>query len=349
MQYRQLGHSSLHLSAIGLGTMTWGKQNTQAEAFEQMDYALEQGINFFDTAEMYPVPAEAETTHETERIIGNWLQQRSSREKIILATKAAGPGRHMQHIRQGPKLNQQHLTDALEGSLQRLKTDVIDLYQIHWPARNANYFGKLNYRHNSEENTIQVENTIRETLLTLNRFIQAGKIRYYGISNETPWGLMSYLRIAQELNMPTPASIQNPYSLLNRSFEVGLAEICHRENIGLLAYSPLAFGMLTGKYHQATPPADGRLTLFPNYQRYTNDTAKKATAKYCQLAQQHQFSPAELALQFVTQQPFVTSNLIGATSLTQLTENINSINKPLSAELLEQIEEIFQAFPNPAP
>lgn len=349
MQYRQLGHSSLHISAIGLGTMTWGKQNTQAEGFEQMNYALAQGVNFFDTAEMYPVPTEAATTHETERIIGNWLQQHSTREKIILATKATGPGRHMQHIRQGPKLNRQHLTDALEGSLQRLKTDVIDLYQIHWPARNANYFGKLNYHHNPKEDTTQTEDSLRETLTTLNSFIQSGKIRYYGISNETPWGLMSYLRLAKELNMPAPIAIQNPYSLLNRSFEIGLAEICHRENIGLLAYSPLAFGMLTGKYHQATIPADARLTLFPSYQRYTNEAAKNATAKYCALAQQHQLSPTELALQFVTQQPFVASNLIGATSLAQLKENINSINKPLNQELLEQIEEIFQHFPNPAP
>lgn len=349
MQYRQLGHSSLHISAIGLGTMTWGKQNSQAEGFEQMNYALEQGINFFDTAEMYPVPAEATTTHETERIIGNWFQQYSSRDKVTLATKVTGPGRHMQHIRQGPKLNRQHLTDALEGSLKRLKTDVIDLYQIHWPARSANYFGKLNYRHNPEEDTTQVEDNLRETLLTLNSFIQAGKIRYYGISNETSWGLMSYLRLAKELNMPPPIAIQNPYSLLNRSFEIGLAEICHRENLGLLAYSPLAFGMLTGKYHQATPPADARLTLFPSYQRYTNNAAKSATAKYCELALQHQLSPAELALQFVTQQPFVTSNLIGATSLAQLKENINSINKPLNQELLEQIEKIFQHFPNPAP
>lgn len=349
MQYRQLGHSSLKVSAIGLGTMTWGKQNTQAEGFEQMDFALAQGVNFFDTAEMYPVPAEAHTCHETERIIGNWFAQHGKREQVILATKAAGPGRHMQHIRQGPKLTREHLTIALEASLQRLQTEVIDLYQIHWPARSANYFGRLNYTADNSESQQHVENNLRETLLTLHDFIKAGKIRYYGVSNETPWGLMTFLRLAKELNMPAPVSIQNPYSLLNRSFEVGLAEVCHRENIGLLAYSPLAFGMLTGKYHQTETPAESRLTLFPNYQRYTSEAAKQATALYIETAQQHGHSPTEQALQFVTQQPFVVSNLVGATSIEQLQENINSINKPLSAEQREELELIFKRYPNPAP
>lgn len=349
MQYRQLGHSSLKVSAIGLGTMTWGKQNTQAQGFEQMDVALAHGVNLFDTAEMYPVPAEADTCHETERIIGNWFAQHGKRDQVILATKAAGPGRHMQHIRQGPKLNREHLTAALEGSLTRLQTEVIDLYQIHWPARSANYFGRLNYTVNHDESLQQTEDGLREILTTLHDFIKAGKIRYYGVSNETPWGLMTYLRLANELGMPAPVSIQNPYSLLNRSFEVGLAEICHRENIGLLAYSPLAFGMLTGKYHQEATPEDARLTLFPNYQRYTGEAAKQATALYIEAAQKYGHSPTEQALQFVTQQPFVASNLVGATTIEQLQENINSINKQLSAEQLEELELIFKRYPNPAP
>lgn len=349
MQYRQLGHSSLKVSAIGLGTMTWGKQNTQAEAFAQMDFALSQGVNFFDTAEMYPVPAEADTCHETERIIGNWFAQHGKREQVILATKAAGPGRHMQHIRQGPKLNREHLNLALEGSLTRLQTDVIDLYQIHWPGRSANYFGRLNYQHDASEDLQQTEDELRETLSTLHDFIKAGKIRYYGISNETPWGLMTYLRLAAELGMPAPVSIQNPYSLLNRSFEVGLAEICLRENIGLLAYSPLAFGMLTGKYHQSTTPANARLTLFPSYQRYAGDASKNATALYSELAAKYGFSPTEQALQFVTQQPFVASNLVGATNLEQLKENIQSAQRPLTAEHFEELETIFKRYPNPAP
>lgn len=349
MQYRQLGDSSLQVSAIGLGTMTWGKQNTEAEAFEQMDYALSQGVNFFDTAEMYPVPADADTCHETERIIGNWFKRSGKRDQIILATKAAGPGRHMQHIRQGPKLNRAHLTQALEGSLERLQTDVIDLYQIHWPARSANYFGKLNYQHQADESPEEVLNTLRETLETLHSFIQAGKIRYYGVSNETAWGLMTYLRLAKEMGIPAPVSIQNPYSLLNRSFEVGLAEVCHRENIGLLAYSPLAFGMLTGKYHQPNPPKNARLTLFPGYQRYTGEQSKKATQAYCDLAKKFDLSPAELALQFVTQQPFVASNLVGATQMDQLKENIHSINKPLPEALLAELETISHLYSNPAP
>lgn len=349
MQYRQLGHSSLNISAIGLGTMTWGNQNTAAEGFEQMDYALDQGVNFFDTAEMYAVPSDATTWSTTETIIGQWLQQSGQRDKIILATKVAGPNRQMKHIRGGPELNRTQIITALEGSLKRLQTDVIDLYQIHWPARASNFFGKLNYHMDTTENLQEAEETIRETLETLKLLLQQGKIRYYGLSNETPWGMMTYLRIAKELNMPGPVSIQNPYSLLNRSFEVGLAEICHRENIGMLAYSPLAFGMLTGKYHQEKPPADARLTLFTGYTRYTGERARAATAEYCQLAKELGLTPTELALQFVTQQPFVTSNLIGATNMAQLKENIGSLACDYNDAIAQAIEEIFQRYPNPAP
>lgn len=349
MQYRQLGQSSLRVSALGLGTMTWGRQNTAAEGFAQMDYALNQGINFFDTAEMYAIPSDASSWSTTETIIGQWLAKHGKRDQIILATKVAGPSRQMDHIRGGPQLNRTHITEALEGSLKRLQTDVIDLYQIHWPARTSNFFGKLNYLMATDEPLAEAENVIRETLSTLKALIEQGKIRYYGLSNETPWGVMTYLRIANELGMPGPVSIQNPYSLLNRSFEVGLAEVCHRENIGMLAYSPLAFGMLTGKYHQPSPPENARLTLFKGYKRYTGERARAATAEYAQVAKQFGLSPTELALQFVTQQPFVTSNLIGATTLEQLQENIGSLQRTYNEEITAAVEEVFLRYQSPAP
>jgi len=349
MQYRQLGHSSLHLSALGLGTMTWGRQNTAADGFAQMDYALEHGINFFDTAEMYAVPSDHTSWSTTETIIGQWFAQHGKRNQVILATKVAGPSRQMDHIRGGPQLNRTHITKALEGSLKRLQTDVIDLYQIHWPGRVSNFFGKLNYPMPTEAPLEDAENVIRETLETLNHFIQQGKVRYYGLSNETPWGIMTYLRIARELGMPGPVSIQNPYSLLNRSFEVGLAEVCHRENIGMLAYSPLAFGMLTGKYHQPNPPENARLTLFKGYTRYTGERARAAAAEYAQVAKQFAISPTELALQFVSQQPFVTSNLIGATNLEQLQENIGSLQCSYTEEMAAAVEKVFLRYQNPAP
>lgn len=347
MLYRQLGNSSLTVSAIGLGTMTWGRQNTAEEGFAQMDYALEHGVNFFDTAEMYAVPSDKTTWSTTETIIGQWFARTGKRDDVILATKVAGPSRQMDHIRGGPQLNHEHICAALDGSLKRLQTDVIDLYQIHWPGRASNFFGKLNYR--AEETPTAAEDVIRTTLKTLKSLIQQGKIRYYGISNETPWGVMTYLRLAKELDMPAPVSIQNPYSLLNRSFEIGLAEMCHRENIGMLAYSPLAFGMLTGKYHQTTPPTNARLTLFENYTRYTGERARAAAGEYAQVARRFGLSPTELALQFVTQQPFVTSNLIGATNLEQLEENINSLQCTYNEEIAEAVEEVFSRYPNPAP
>ena len=345
MQTRRLGNTDLNVSALCLGTMTWGKQNTQADGFAQMDLALDHGINFFDTAEMYAVPATPDTYGKTEEIIGQWFKQTGQRDKVTLASKAAGPGEWIKHIRGGPRLNQQHIFQAVEDSLKRLQTDVIDLYQMHWPDRNTNYFGKLGYRHKSDEDQTPIE----ETVAALHQLIKQGKIRHYGLSNETPWGVKKYCMEADRQGAPRPVSIQNPYSLLNRTYEVGLAEVSHRENIGLLAYSPLAFGMLTGKYRHHQWPENARLTLFKYFSRYNNTQSVEATEKYCQLAARHGLSPAQMALQYVTSRSFVTSNIIGATSTSQLEENLRSIEVPMTDELIKEIEAIHVEHPNPAP
>lgn len=345
MEYRRLGRTDLNVSALCLGTMTWGKQNTAEEGFAQMDLAVEHGINFFDTAEMYAVPTSAETAGKTEEIIGEWFARSGRRQDIILATKAAGPGDWIKHIRGGPRLNREHLEQAVEGSLKRLRTDVIDLYQLHWPERSTNFFGRLGYKHRQDEQAVPIE----ETIDALEGLIKAGKIRHYGLSNETAWGAMKYVMEAERRGAPRPVSIQNPYSLLNRSFEVGLAEVAHREDIGLLAYSPLAFGMLSGKYRDNTWPEAARLTLFKQFSRYTNPQAEAATEKYCQLAEAHNLSPAQLALQYVTTRPFVTSNIIGATSLAQLEENLRSIEVPLDKELEKALDAIHAEHPYPSP
>jgi len=345
MQYRQLGTTDLKVSSLCLGTMTWGKQNSRADGFAQMDMALAHGINFFDTAEMYAVPATPDTYGKTEEIIGDWFAERGGRERIILASKVAGPGEWIRHIRGGPRLTRQHIQEAVEGSLRRLRTDYLDLYQVHWPDRNTNYFGKLNYRHRADEDMTP----IAETLEALDALVKQGKIRHYGLSNETPWGTMRYLHEAERLGAPRPVSIQNPYSLLNRSFEIGLAEIAHREQVGLLAYSPLAFGMLSGKYRNDQWPENARLTLFKYFSRYTNPQAMAATEKYCQLAEQHGLSPTQLALQYVTTRPFVTSNIIGATSTEQLQENLDSLGVEITDEIEKALEAIHTEYPNPAP
>ena len=306
MEYRRLGRTDLKVSSLCLGTMTWGSQNTAEEGHAQMDMALDHGINFFDTAEMYAVPASPETSFRTETIIGDWFARTGHRDKVILATKAAGPGDYVKHIRGGPRFSAQSLQSAVEGSLKRLQTEVIDLYQLHW-------------------------------------------IRHWGLSNETPWGTMTFLREAEKVGLAPPVSIQNPYSLLNRSFEVGLAEIAHREHVGLLAYSPLAFGMLTGKYRNNQWPKGARLTEVKQFSRYTNDQASAATEAYCQLAEQRGLSPTQLALQFVTTRPFVTSNIIGATSLSQLEENLKSVDLPWDRELEKALDAIHTRFPYPAP
>jgi len=347
MNYRLLGNSDIKVSQICLGTMTWGNQNSQSEAFEQLDYALDQGINFVDTAELYPVPPEAETYGATESIIGNWIKKSGRREEIILASKVCGPTAWCPHIRKGEaKLDRKNIFSAIEGSLKRLQTDYLDLYQVHWPERTTNYFGELGYKQTVEN----CSTSIAETLEALAELVQQGKVRHLGISNETPWGTTQYLNMAKEHGLPRIVSIQNPYSLLNRSYEVGLAEISHREKVGLLAYSPLGFGMLTGKYINGQLPKKSRLSLFADrYSRYSNSEGVSATEKYVALAHKHAISPSRMALAFVNSRPFITSNIIGATTMAQLKENISSIDANLSEALLQNIEAIHKAQPNPCP
>ena len=345
MQYRSLGKTDVSVSAISLGTMTWGEQNTQEQAFEQIRMAKEARVNFIDTAEMYPVPPRGETYTRTESIIGEYFKKYGDRSDWVLASKVAGPGR-MDHIRDGnPRLDRKNITAALEASLKRLNTDYLDLYQLHWPDRETNFFGVLGYTHDEQDVAVDIE----ETLSVLGDLVKAGKIRHFGLSNETPWGTHRFLHLAQTHGLPRAVSIQNPYNLLNRSFEIGLAEMAIREQIGLLAYSPLAFGMLTGKYENGARPADGRLTLFDRFQRYNSPQAVSATARYVALAREHGLDPSQMALAYVTSRPFVTSNIIGATNLEQLAINLGSIDVSLSDEVIAGIEAIHVAQPNPAP
>lgn len=308
MEYRKLGNTDINVSVICLGTMTWGEQNTREQAFEQMDYAVTQGVNFFDTAELYSIPPRAETYGSTEEIIGDWLRQRGQRDKLILASKIAGPGENwLPHIRDGQtRFTRQHIQQALDNSLQRLQTDYLDLYQLHWPDRNTNFFGQLGYQHDAEESFTP----LLETLEALEEQRKAGKIRHIGLSNETPWGVMSFLKLAEQHDLPRVVSVQNPYSLLNRTYEVGLAEISCREHCGLLAYSPLGFGVLSGKYLDNNKPAGARLSLFPDYTRYSNPQALTATERYVELAREHNLDPAQMALAYVNSRPFLTSTII---------------------------------------
>lgn len=346
MQYRPLGRSPLKVSALCLGTMTWGEQNTEKEAFAQIDRARDAGVNFIDTAEMYPVPPRGETYGATETIIGNYFKQHDQRDKWVIASKVAGPGDWLPHIRDGlTRFTREHITSALDASLRRLQTDYIDLYQLHWPDRNTNFFGKLGYEHSADEQLTPIE----DTLEALDEQIKAGKIRHIGLSNETPWGVSRFLQLAESRGWPRIVSVQNPYNLLNRSYEVGMAEISIREKVGLLAYSPLAFGTLTGKYLNGLRPEKARLTLFERFARYTNPEAQKACARYVQLAREHGMDPAQMALAFVTRQPFVTSNIIGATNMDQLNRNLTSINMGLTDKVLESIAAIHRNQPNPAP
>lgn len=346
MEYRELGNTGIDVSVICLGTMTYGEQNTEAEAFEQMDYALSAGINFFDTAELYAIPARAETYGRTEEIVGNWLHAHKNRDKIILASKIAGPGEGwVDHIRGGKtRYSRAHIEAALNGSLQRLKTDYLDLYQLHWPERKTNFFGRLGYDPKADSFT-----PIEETLGILADLVQVGKIRHIGLSNETPWGVMQFLMAADKLGLPRIVSIQNPYNLLNRSYEVGLAEISWREQCGLLAYSPLGFGVLSGKYLHGASPAGARLTLYPDYTRYSSPEALSATEKYVELAKAHDLHPTQMALAYVNSRHFLTSTIIGATSMEQLKINIGSIEVHLADETLDEIEAIHTQHPNPSP
>ncbi len=346
MLYTTLPHTSLEVSKICLGTMTWGKQNSEAEGHQQMDYALDQGINFFDTAELYPVPAHADRYAHTEIIIGNWFKKTGNRDKVILASKIAGKAPFTKFIRT-TGFSRESLIEAVDGSLSRLKTDYIDLYQLHWPERNTNYFGQRGYKHSISDHW---KDNIHQVLETLQELIEAGKIRHVGLSNETPWGTMRFLEESKvHSDLPRMVTIQNAYSLLNRLYEVGLSEISMRENIGLLAYSPLGFGVLSGKYLGGAKPENARITLFPSYNRYSGENAQKATQQYFDLAKKHNLSLSQMALAFVNSRPFITSNIIGATSMEQLKENIDSIHIELSDEILSEIEAIHDQIPNPAP
>jgi aryl-alcohol dehydrogenase-like predicted oxidoreductase len=347
MQYNLLPNTSIKVSKICLGTMTWGEQNSESEAHQQLDYATNEcAINFIDTAELYAVPSKPETQGLTEKYIGTWLQKRKKRDDLFIASKAAGPGAFVKHIRQGPKFNREHLTEALNNSLSRLQTDYIDVYQLHWPERPTNYFGALGYTHISDDPITDFV----ETLTILQEFIRQGKIRYIGLSNETPWGTMKYLNIAEKYNLPRPITIQNPYNLVNRTFEIGLSEISIRENIGLLAYSPLAGGLLSDKYLGGKRPDGARYTKWANYfSRYSHPNTMKAVEKYAELAKNYNLSLAQMSLAFVNKQKFLTANIIGATSLAQLKENIESIYIQIPDDLNKEIERIHLEFPNPAP
>ena len=346
MEYNKLGQTDIEVSRICLGTMPWGEQNTEADAHDQLDYSLDNEVNFIDTAEIYAVPTKAETQGLTESYIGNWLSKRKDRDKIILASKVAAKAEWLPYIRGGQiKLDKKNIVQALEDSLRRLKTDYIDLYQMHWPDRDTNFFGKLAYYHAPEKDGIP----IAETLAVLDELVKQGKIRAIGISNETPWGCAEYLRISREKELPRIVSIQNPYNLLNRTFEIGISEFSHREQVGLLAYSPLAFGALSGKYLNNQKPEGARLTLFERFNRYLNPQATNATEAYVNLAKKNDLDPSQMALSYVSSRPFLTSNIIGATSMEQLKMDIESINIELSDDVIKDIESIHEKIPNPAP
>ena len=346
MKYTTLPHTNIKVSKICLGTMTWGRQNTQDEGFAQMDYALDRGVNFFDTAELYPVPASPERYAHTEIIIGNWFKKTGNREKIVLASKIIGRvSDYTKHIR-STGFSPNSLRSAVEASLERLQTDYLDLYQLHWPERLTNTFGKRDYKH--DPNDAWTDN-FNEVLTTLDGLVKEGKIRHIGVSNERAWGVMRFLEESKRNNLPRMITIQNPYSLLNRTFEGDLAEISIRENIGLLAYSPMAFGVLSGKYIKKQDSAKDRLNMFPNMARYSSQNSIDATKAYLKIAEENNLTLAQMSLAFVNQQPFVTSNIIGATSIDQLTENIESIDVELDPTICSEINKIHSQVPNPAP
>jgi aryl-alcohol dehydrogenase-like predicted oxidoreductase len=348
MEMRPLGRTGLNVSVIALGTMTWGEQNTEAEAHEQIDLALDAGVNFIDTAEMYPVPPIAETQGLTETYIGSWLKKTGRRKDIVLATKATGPSRQAarpSHVRGGKlSFSAENLTEAVNQSLRRLQTEHIDLYQLHWPDRSVNIFGQRSYAHAAGEDTVEIEVTLR----ALESLVKAGKIRHIGVSNESPWGLGRFLQLAEQYGLPRVASIQNAYSLLNRHFEMGLSEFSLREDVGLLAYSPLAFGVLSGKYLGGQKPAGARLSLFERFTRYNGEAIEEATQAYVDLFRAHGLDPAQASLAWVNSRDFVTANIIGATSLAQLRSNIASASLILPQTVLDGIEAIQQRHPNPA-
>ena len=346
MKFKKLGTTDLDVSLICLGTMTWGTQNTEKDAFEQMDYAVSQGINFFDTAEIYSVPPTSDSYGKTEVMIGNWFEKRKNRDKIILASKVAGPG--CDWIRGGGNnFDEKKIGEAIDGSLKRLKTDYIDLYQLHWPERSTNFFGRRDYLFNNKEGNW---NSFESILEALEKYIKSGKIRHIGMSNETPYGLSRYLEISKNKGAPRMMSVQNPYNLVNRTYEIGMSEISMREKAGLLAYSPLAVGYLTGKYRNKEIPKNSRLDLFyENYPRYHNERTYEAVDEYFKISQKYKISLSQLSLAFVNSRDFVTSNIIGATTMEQLKENIDSIDIGLEENIMHEINLIHEKIPNPAP
>ena len=344
MNYKNLGNTDLKVSTICLGTMTWGEQNTQAEAFEQMNFALDEGVNFWDTAELYAVPPRKETYGDTEKIIGNWFDQTKNRDKVILATKVAGPSRD--YLRGGENsFTGSNLKSALDNSLRRLKTDYIDLYQLHWPERNVNNFGRLGYVHKENE-----WNQFEEVLFELDSYIRQGKIRYVGLSNETPWGALNYLQLSKDKNLPRMMSIQNPYSLLNRSYEVGLAEVSVREQIGCLAYSPLASGYLSGKYRNKKFPKGSRMERdYDFWTRYRKPNTEDAVDLYYKISEKFDLNMSQMSIKFCEIQDFMTSVIIGATTMEQLKTNIESVNVNLTDEVIKEINAVQKIYPNPCP
>ena len=345
MKFRKLGTTDIDVSLICLGTMTWGTQNTEKDAFEQMDYAVSQGINFFDTAEIYSVPPTSDSYGKTEVMIGNWFEKRQNRDKIILASKVAGPG--CDWIRGGGNnFDEKKIGEAIDGSLKRLKTDYIDLYQLHWPERSTNFFGRRDYLFNNKEGNW---NSFESILEALEKYIKSGKIRHIGMSNETPYGLSRYLEISKNKGAPRMMSVQNPYNLVNRTYEIGMSEISIREKCGLLVYYPLAAGGLSGKYRNGKMPKDSRMALFKGWERHLNPLAMKAYDKYFDLAKDFNLTMVQLAQSFVNSRPFVTSNIIGATTMDQLKENVESINIEFTDEMMDRVNEIHNNNPNPSP
>ena len=345
MKFKKLGTTDISVSLICLGTMTWGTQNSEKDAFEQMDYSLDQGVNFFDTAEIYSVPPTPESYGKTEKMIGNWFEKRKNREKIILASKVAGHG--CEWIRGGgDNFTEKKIGEAIDESLKRLKTDYIDLYQLHWPERNTNYFGTRDYKHDEKEDDW---NDFELILQALDKYIKSGKIRHVGMSNETPYGLSRYLELSKNKNLPRMMSVQNPYSLVNRTYEVGMSEISIREKCGLLVYYPLAAGALSGKYRNGEMPKNTRMSLFKGWERHLNPLAMKAYDEYYKLAKEYKVTMVQLAQAFVNSRPFVTSNIIGATTMDQLKENIQSVNIELTDEMMNKINLIHNNNPNPSP
>lgn len=345
MKYTTLPNTDIKVSKICLGTMTFGQQNTEADGHAQMDYALEKGVNFFDTAEMYSIPARQETYGSTEKILGTWFKKSGRREEIVLASKIAGPNPNFTYMRETNDFSPASIQFALDQSLQRLQTDYIDVYQLHWPERKTNYFGQRGFKVQDDA----WEDNIHNVLETLDGFVKEGKIKHIGLSNENPWGIMRFLEESKYNNLPRIKTIQNPYSLLNRLFENGSSEICMRENVGLLAYSPMAFGVLSGKFLTGENHPNARIKLFPQYSRYNSEQCTEATRLYQEIAKKNGLTLTELSLAFIEQQPFLTSTIIGATTMEQLKENIDSITVSLSDEILKAIDEVQAVIPDPAP